>query len=571
VLTRAAALALCIALGIAASSCTSRSERVLPSAARAADGLIAALNARDARRLREFFDRRSRRRWTTARLRRYLAAAVEQGAIESFDVSRGPAVENPGSPRVDFPYRITYSSRALRKPAALDGRLRLTYDRRRGEWETAWSRASLWPGVPGATHFEALTRWPRRARLVDRAGRTVAGGSAEHRRYPFGSTGGSVVGHVGVLERRSGARSWHRRGDLVGASGLEGAYDDRLSGAPSTRLVVEGRGDRRLATLGHRPARPGKRVTTTLDMSVQQAAERAFGSTVGGAVVLDPSTGNVLAAVATPAFDPSDYVGARDVAPFNRALSGLYPPGSSMKAVTASAALDAGVVTPRSRVTGPMEYKGVRNFESGRFGRIDFATATRYSVNTAYAQVAEKLGTRRLVQYARAFGFGRAPAMKLGAATPSFPVPHDLFDLMWSSIGQAQVLATPLEMASVAATIADRGVRMEPRSTFLDPKERTRVTTRRTAAVVGRLMQEVVRGGTGVRAQIPGVAVAGKTGTAEVDVDGMRRNHAWFIAFAPAGAPKVAVAVVAEYGGVGGEVAAPLAGRILAAVLPLVR
>lgn len=308
---------------------------------------------------------------------------------------------------------------------------------------------------------------------------------------------------------------------------------------------------------------------TTLDVEVQRAAEQAYGDTVGGAVVMHPASGDLLAIVSSSRFDPGSYVGASDVMPFNRALSGLYPPGSSMKVVTASAALDARVVTPATTVTGPKDYKGVRNFESGEFGAIDFATAVKFSVNTAFAQVAEELGGARLTRYARAFGFGVDPGMELGAATSSFPRPTELYDLMWGSIGQAQVLATPLEMASVAATVANGGKRMEPRATFIEPKRGRRVVARRTAGTMSRLMQDVVAGGTGVRAQIPGVAVAGKTGTAEVDVEGVRRNHAWFICFAPAEAPKVAVAVVSEYGGVGGRVAAPLARAILERVLPL--
>lgn len=242
-----------------------------------------------------------------------------------------------------------------------------------------------------------------------------------------------------------------------------------------------------------------------------------------------------------------------------------------MKVITAAAALDTKTVTPGTHVTGPADYQGVRNFESGVFGTIDFATAVKFSVNTAFAQVAEDLGARAMTRYARRFGFNRKPAMDLDAATSSFPRPEDLADLMWGSIGQAQVLATPLQMATASATIANDGVRMEPRATFLDDKVRRRTVSRRTAATMNRLMQSVVQGGTGTAASSAGVAVAGKTGTAEVTVDGRIQNHAWFTAFAPASSPEVAVAVVVEFGGVGGKVAAPLAGSILRSVLPVVR
>jgi peptidoglycan glycosyltransferase len=306
-------------------------------------------------------------------------------------------------------------------------------------------------------------------------------------------------------------------------------------------------------------------------MAVQRAAQAAYGPDVGGAVVMDPTTGDLLAVVDSGAFDPGNYVGIAGIEPFNRALEGLYPPGSAMKVVTASAALDSGTVKPTTNVTGPKEYQGVRNFESGEFGAIDFATALKFSVNTAFAQVAEDLGGRVLTRYAQAFGFNEQPNLPVEAAESSFPPPQDLSDVMWGSIGQAQVLATPMQMASVAATVANGGRRMEPRIVMGERPTGERAITGRTARTMTRLMENVVVGGTGSGARITGVRVAGKTGTAEVDVAGERKNHAWFVCFAPADDPKVAIGVVSEYGGVGGEVAAPIAGRMLVGVLPLLR
>jgi penicillin-binding protein A len=228
-------------------------------------------------------------------------------------------------------------------------------------------------------------------------------------------------------------------------------------------------------------------------------------------------------------------------------------------------------VTPSSTVTGPQEYKGVRNFESGVYNSIPFSSAVRYSVNTAFAQVAEDLGAKRMTRYAEAFGFNRTPDMPLEIAQSSFPQPEGLGDLMWASIGQAQVLSTPLQMATVAATIANRGKRMESRVEKDARPVGERAVSRRTAAQVAALMEDVVVGGTGIAARISGLRVAGKTGTAEVDVNGKRKEHAWFIAFAPVEEPVVAIAVVAELGGVGGRVAAPLARQILISVLPHLR
>ena len=284
---------------------------------------------------------------------------------------------------------------------------------------------------------------------------------------------------------------------------------------------------------------------------------------------MDPKTGDLLAIVSSSAFDPNNYVGVPNIDPFNRALSGTYPPGSAMKVVTASAALDTGTVTSNTTVTGPGEYKGVRNFESGEFGSIPFSLATQKSVNTAFAQIAEDLGAKTMTRYAEAFGFNAEPTMPLEAATPSYPFPDNLTDLMWSSIGQAQVIASPLQMATVAATVANGGKRMEPRIVLDDPPAGARAMSPKAARTMTKLMELVVVGGTGTAANLGTPTVAGKTGTAEVSIGGEIKNHAWFICFAPSNKPEIAVAVVSELGGVGGEVAAPLARQILQAVLPL--
>ncbi|MFN2491088.1 MAG: peptidoglycan D,D-transpeptidase FtsI family protein [Actinomycetota bacterium] len=544
----------------------------IPPPDEAVSAFLRSWNELDFKDMASRLDPRGRRRWRSVRLKRVITGALEDGRIRDFEVRRAGPVERDAATAL-APYEIEYVSSAAARPPLLEGELELALDEERDGWELSWSKDALWPGVERGKRLDVLSRWPRRAPIVDRAGRVLARGAAPRRRYPFGASAGNAVGHIGVVrsDDLAAAEALLEPGDLVGASGLEAAYDRRLSGSPATRLIVEGRRHEVVAVLGRRRGRPGIPVRTTIDIDVQRAAEQAYGATVGGAVVMDPASGDLLAVVTSSPFDPGSYVGAEDVSPFNRALSGLYPPGSSMKVVTASAALDAGVVTPATTVTGPKDYKGVRNFESGRFGAIDFATALRLSVNTAFAQVAEKLGSRRLTSYARAFGFGRDPDMALGAATSSFPFPEDLYNLMWGSIGQARVLATPLEMASVAATVANRGRRMEPRASFIEAKSGARVMGRRTAGIMTTLMEAVVAGGTGVGAQVAGVTVAGKTGTAEVDVAGVRRNHAWFVCFAPSRAPEVAVALVSEYGGVGGEVAAPLAARILQRVLPLVR
>jgi cell division protein FtsI/penicillin-binding protein 2 len=569
-------------VGAALPACTSPEEEFsIPSAGPVAAGFIDAWNEGRPQAMAAALARRVRRQWRAPRLRQALARTRVQGEVRSLDVARVGPVEQPeidersdldgGRVAASVPFEVTYRSSAARRPVTLRGDLEVVFDVRRRRWGVLWDRSLQWPGIRGARGFHVTRRWPRRGAILDRRGRRLAWGAASSRHYPLGTVAGTTIGHIGVVTAKSlkDVGPPYRAGDLIGSSGLEASFERRLAGRPASTLEVVGRRDKKLKVVGRIPARAGRPVRTTLDVAVQRAAEVAYGSTVGGAVVLNPSSGDLLAIVSSSPFDPGNYVGVAGIFPFNRALSGLYPPGSAMKVVTASAALDSGTVTPTTTVTGPKEYKGVVNFESGEFGAIPFADALQFSVNTAFAQVAEDLGAKKLTRYARAFGFNHAPEPGVGVAKSTFPYPRGLGDVMWSSIGQAQVLATPMEMATVAATIANQGKRMEPRIAMGIPRRGQRAVSRRTAGEMNAMMQAVVAGGTGVGAQIAAATVAGKTGTAEVDVAGVRKNHAWFVAFAPATAPEVAVAVVSEYGGIGGKVAAPLAGRILESVLPL--
>lgn len=583
-LTRArrarAAIACCcipfLVVGVAA--CTKADEIASPG--ESADAFISAWNSGDGEEMHASLDGPSSSDLQPEGLQSLIERSLEKGMIESFRVARVGNVQTPTEEEIEsaeeavtvpVPYSVTYSSVAVEGPVTLNGSFEMTYSKDADQWDVSFDRGMLWPGIEGATGFDVVTRWLNRGRILDRTGRVLAKGSGKRRSYPFSSLAGSTVGHLGSLTRKTlgDAEEGQEVGHLVGASGLEAAYEERLAGTPTTELTVVNKRRKVLEVVGTKAGTPGADVRATLDARVQSATSAAFGDTVGGAVVIQPDSGDLLAAVTAYEIDPNQYVGVNDISPFNRALSGLYPPGSSMKVVTAGAALDTGVVTPGTELTGPREYQGVRNFESASYPTLDFSTAVKFSVNTAFAQVAQKLGAKRLFSYARAFGFNRAPAMPLPAARSSFPRPEDASDLMWGSIGQAQDLATPLQMASVAATVANGGVRMEPRSSIGDVKDGARVLSLKTARTLTVLMENVVEGGTGVNARISGVRVAGKTGTAEVDVDGKRKNHAWFVCFAPVEDPQLAVAVVSEYGGVGGQVAAPLARGILERALPL--
>jgi peptidoglycan glycosyltransferase len=324
-------------------------------------------------------------------------------------------------------------------------------------------------------------------------------------------------------------------------------------------------------------------------------------------VALDPRSGRVKVAASIPAYDPnvlrrSDAqarLNRAEGAPLlNRVTAGLYPPGSTMKVMTAIAAIDSGRFTPSSTLEGRsgIEISGVplANFGGEDFGRIDLTTALTNSVNTVWAQVAEQVGKATMGRYMRRLGFYRKAEVDLPAderlASGTYcrrdgelrlvPPTAECVDIGRAGIGQDVLLASPLQMAMVAAAVANGGRLMRPfiatraidadGRTTLDnqPEEMARVMKPSTAQQVTEMMKKVVQEGSGTAAALQGIDVAGKTGTAERDV---ARNitQPWFIAFAPAAAPRVAIAVTIERsaGGLGGTEAAPIAKAVMESLL----
>ena len=333
-------------------------------------------------------------------------------------------------------------------------------------------------------------------------------------------------------------------------SGLERAYNDRLAGRPSAVLLF---GGRRIAAT---EAKRGRSVHATIRPALQRAAVAALGDRLGGVAVLRPRDGSVLALSGL-------------------ATTGPQPPGSTFKIVTLAAALQAKVASPSStypvRTFATLSGVKLRNASDESCGG-SLTQAFTVSCNSVFAPLGAKLGRKRLRAAAERFGFNAPPRVP-GAATSQFPT--DLKDDLAvgaAAIGQERDLATPLQMAAVGATIANRGVHPSPRIVKSDPVVRKRAVSRRTAAQVRDMMLSVVRGGTGTAAALPGVEVAGKTGTAELRPTAggppdPKNTDAWFVAFAPAGAPKVVVAVMLVGAGAGGKAAAPIAREVLSAAL----
>ena len=386
----------------------------------------------------------------------------------------------------------------------------------------------------------------------------VRGVSLNDRRAPLAPTKGfarAVLGAVGPATaeqvRRSEGRV--RAGDQVGQWGLQARFDERLRGTVTRRIVRRGiETGGVVGTLLERKGRDGEPLRTTLDRRVQQAAESALGATGRRAalVALRPSTGDLLAVANRPSDDTA-----------NRALEGLYPPGSTFKVVSTAALLRDGL-TPDEVVECPATEdvggRSFRNFEGGAAGAVPFRIDFAQSCNTAFVSLAGRLDAGALPETARSYGFGEAPKLALRAATARVPEPADEVAAAASMIGQAEIVASPLAMAGVAGTVAE-GRWRAPRLLRDDPRRAGAPLPAGEAETLRELMRAVVTTGTGTAlALVPG-EVAGKSGTAEYGSGDPPPTHAWFIAFRE----DVAVAVLVEGGESGSEVAAPNAQRYL--------
>jgi penicillin-binding protein A len=405
----------------------------------------------------------------------------------------------------------------------LKGTIELPVSGKGDEAGVDWSFALR---LPGLRDDEAVVR--RSGREPKREMIVAADGSA----LDATPIGASIAGHGG--ER---------------PTGLEREFDNRLGGHPSAQLMF---GDRVIART---KAVRGRPVRTTLRPNLMQAANAALGGKLGGVAVIRPSDGAVLALAGL-------------------AVSAPQPPGSTFKIITTAAALDHKVATPDSTypVRTAATLSGVQLRNAG--GEACGGSLTQSfveSCNSVFAPLGAKVGARRLVAAAKAFGFNEKP--RIPAAVPNtISESKDLKDDLAvgaAAIGQDRDLATPLGMASVGATIALDGRRARPRVTTLDKVVRRRAVPRRVAGQVTDMMIGVVRSGTGTAAALPGVTVAGKTGTAELrpNSSNPKDADAWFVAFAPAERPRVAVAVMLVGAGFGGKAAAPVARQVLQAAL----
>jgi peptidoglycan glycosyltransferase len=441
------------------------------------------------------------------------------------------------------------------------------------EGGVAWEASLVFPGLRRGERLENRVALAPRAAILAADGTPLAEGPASEREHPRGSAAIDVTGEVGSAaedELPALARHGFPPETPVGVSGLERAFNARLAGAPGGSLLAvagEGGGAR---ILSQSEARPGAPVKTTIDPDLQVATVAALGGRFGGVAVLDARDGNVRA-----------HAG--------QAFSAPQPPGSTFKLVTTTAALQTGVLSLDEEYPIVDGANVGGRFISNANGELcggTFPQAFAHSCNAYFAPLGPEIGNDEFVAVAERFGFNSPPTLYASRIVAEVEpeestIPEQIgedVDLGVTAIGQGEVLATPLEMASVAQTIANGGVR-SPTSIVTNPKLRpeakpVRVMSRNLAAELTDLMVGVVVEGTGFAGAIPEAQVAGKTGTAELgpkpgsqgEEEAEQIKDAWFTAFAPANKPRLAVGVMLiEAEAAGGEVAAPIASQVLSA------
>jgi penicillin-binding protein 2 len=436
------------------------------------------------------------------------------------------------------------------------------------------------------------------------------------RAYNYGMLASHLLGYLGEVsedELSTDRYKEYNAGDYTGKSGIEKAWENYLHGIDGGRQIeVDARG-RFLRTVDESNSMVGNTVMLTIDLEMQKAAEQSLGEQAGAAVAMDVNTGEILAFASSPNIDPALFTGRLPADKWkeyledkrrpleNKALKGMYPPGSTFKIVTAIAGLEEGVINEHSAVDCPGYYKfGNATFkcwDKKGHGHVELHKALRESCDVYFYKLAERLGVNRIAAYAKRLGLGAPLGIGLenekGGVIPTEQWKMKRFGKKWYSgetlsvgIGQGYVLTTPIQLASMIATVANEGTVYKPHlvKRILDqdgkPIQEFQPQILKKAGLRPQTYRLVKDGlfavvnephGTGASARLSEVVVAGKTGSAQVVklskgyVPYQFRDHALFVAFAPYDKPEIAVAVIVEHGEHGGSAAAPVAARILRA------
>jgi penicillin-binding protein 2 len=436
------------------------------------------------------------------------------------------------------------------------------------------------------------------------------------RNYPLGVVAPHVIGYLGEITQKQLKSSQfpnNKIGDLIGQWGLEKEWQDVLGGKKGGRIMEVDAAGQEIQLLNIQEPTAGINLETTLDWTVQKAAQEAFAGKKGAVVVLSPDTGEVLAMYSSPAFDPSSFNRKLTIKEWNtlfnnpdkpmqnRAIQGQYPPGSTYKMIAALAGLEEKVISPETtfHCSGGMAY-GNRVFHCWNkrgHGTVNLHKALVQSCDVYFYNLGIRLGVDRLARYAQLLGLGQPTGVGLtpekGGIVPTSAWKLKRFKTPWApgetlsvSIGQGYNTATPLQMALATAAIANGGTVYKPHlikkviapqgkviKEFFPQKIRQIQVNPESLNVISKGLAGVINepGGTGGASRLPGILAAGKTGTAQVVTLGKKgaRDHAWFIAYAPVEKPQLAMAVIVEHGGHGGEAAAPIARKIFQAYFHL--
>lgn len=435
------------------------------------------------------------------------------------------------------------------------------------------------PGVQDHWFVPLLTVTEQEYQALDPILRPVPGIFFQRqpvRYYPEAAAAAHITGYLGEVDTQV-LQGYPQRdyqiGETVGRSGLELAMEAELRGKPGYQLYVEPEDDWRSMYL-ETPVEDGTDISLTIDAQMQRLAYDVLADVKGSMVVLDATSGEILVLAASPSYDPNEFImGISDgrwaelssdpLQPlFNRVLQGRFPLGSVFKVITASAALDQGLYSIDSNFedTGELLVEGniIRNFEYEIFGEHQFDDAVIKSINTTMAKVGLQLGADTLVDYFTRWQLDQIPELALQAARGQIGNPgRSKVSLAWTSIGQDQVLLTPLHVASIFTVFVNEG-HLPEIALIRDDREKAsyQVLESSTVEIMDQLLHQVVLAGTGRQAAVEGLKICGKTGTAETGSD---LPHAWFAGYVDdLDGSNLAFAVIVEEGGVGGQTAAPL-------------
>jgi penicillin-binding protein 2 len=427
------------------------------------------------------------------------------------------------------------------------------------------------------------------------------------RAYPDEGFAANLLGYVSEVTQAQLQQEEYRDlrpGESLGQAGVERRFDEFIRGVNGGEEVVVNAQGRVVQLVNRIEPRSGANLYLTIDAHVQAAAEAAFAGKKGAVIAMNPATGGIVALVSRPAYDPNlfaegmtgerwqEIIADPGHPMHNRAFQAQYPPGSIFKLIVAIAGLESGALTPETRFNCPEHfYLGKARFDDwkkGGHGILDLKGAITQSANTYFYQAGLRIGIEPIVRMARAFGLGEAPGLDLGdEAKGHLPTPRPSrpghpgwspADTVITSIGQGPVVVSPLQLLEVVSAIANGGTVYRPRVVdrivslsgevleVYGPEVLRQVSAKsETLAFIRQAMLSVVEGGTGTRAKVPGLPIAGKTGTAQVVKKGAAKgqaglkDHGWFASFAPVDHPQLAVVVLVENGGFGGLVAAPVA------------